>query len=81
MIGVTPMIGLNDDTSEVFDQAAAQQLVAFAEQQGLGEIAMWSFNRDQADPSGKAINYVDDSSSSIVQTPYQFSKIFGAFTS
>ncbi len=81
MIGVTPMIGLNDDTSEVFDQAAAAQLLAFAEQKGLGEIAMWSLNRDQADPSGKAVSYVDDTSSSIVQTPYQFSKILEAFTS
>ena len=30
MVGITPMIGLNDDTNEVFDQAAARQVLAFA---------------------------------------------------
>ncbi len=75
MIGITPMIGLNDDTSEVFDFAAAQQLVTFAEQKGIGRLSMWSLNRDQENSAG-AINYVDNMSSSLVQTPYQFSKLF-----
>ncbi len=81
MIGVTPMIGLNDDTSEVFDQAAARQLLAFAQQKGLGEIAMWSLNRDQSAPGGGAVNSVADDYSSIVQQPYEFSEIFETFTS
>ena len=81
MIGVTPMIGLNDDTSEVFDQAAARQLLAFAQQKGMGEIAMWSLNRDQPAQGGGAVNDVNDTSSSIVQSPYEFSGIFKAFTS
>jgi hypothetical protein len=81
MVGVTPMIGVNDDTSEVFDQAAAQQLATFAEQKGLGEIAMWSLNRDQPPPGGKPVNSVTDTNSSIAQTPYQFSKIFETFES
>ncbi len=69
MIGVTPMLGVNDDPSEVFDQAAAQQLLAFAQQEGIGEIAMWSLNRDAGASDG------------IVQQPYAFSKIFGPFSS
>jgi hypothetical protein len=73
MIGVTPMIGVNDDTNEVFDQAAAAQLVAFAQKTGMGRISMWSLNRDTADA---AKSYVDDTSSSINQTADQFSKIF-----
>jgi hypothetical protein len=80
MIGVTPMIGLNDVTSEVFDLNAARQLLAFAQQKGLGEIAMWSLNRDQQDPSGR-IAYVSNTSSSILQDPYEFSTIFKPFTS
>lgn len=79
MIDVTPMIGLNDDTSEVFDLNAARQLLAFAQQKGLGEIAMWSLNRDQQDPSGQ-IGYVSNTSSSILQDPYEFSTIFKPFT-
>jgi hypothetical protein len=50
MIGLTPMIGMNDDTNEIFDLKAAQQVVAFAKQYGLGRISMWSLNRDQEAP-------------------------------
>jgi Cellulose binding domain/Bacterial Ig domain/Calx-beta domain/Glycosyl hydrolases family 18 len=79
MIGVTPMIGLNDNTSEIFDQAAARQLLAFAQQKGMGEIAMWSLSRDQQNAAGR-VNYVDPTSSSILQKPYEFSTIFLPFT-
>lgn len=74
MVGVTPMIGVNDVTTEVFDQQEARELVAFARQKGIGELAMWSLNRDQSNPRG-AINYVEPTSSSIVQTPFEFSHI------
>ena len=73
MIGVTPMIGVNDDTNEVFDKAAAQQLTTFAQQHGMARISMWSLNRDTA---GTAKSYVDDTSSSITQSAFDFSKIF-----
>lgn len=75
MLGVTPMIGMNDLIDEVFTLQAAQQLIAFAQQVGLGRISMWSLNRDQEDPSG-ALTYVSNTSSSLVQTPYEFSQIF-----
>lgn len=79
MVGVTPMIGLNDVTTEVFDQQEARELVAFAQQKGIGRIGMWSLNRDRQNASGK-LNYVDNTSSSLLQTPYEFSKIFNAIT-
>jgi len=73
MVGITPMIGLNDDTNEVFDEAAAQQLTTFAQQHGMGRISMWSLNRDT---QGTAKSYVDDQSSSITQNAFDFSNIF-----
>jgi hypothetical protein len=79
MEGVTPMIGLNDVTSEVFDQAAAQQLETFAQQKGISELAMWSLNRDRQSSAG-ALSYVDINSSSILQKPFEFSQIFNAIT-
>jgi hypothetical protein len=81
MVGGTPMIGLNDVTTEVFDQSAARQLLAFAQQRGLGRLAMWSLSRDQPVPGGGSVNYVDTKFSSIIQTPYEFSGIFKVFTS
>ncbi len=79
MVGVTPMIGVNDVSDEIFMPADASQLVTWAEQKGIGEIAMWSLARDKEDPAG-ALTYATDDSSSIVQTPFEFSGVFNAFT-
>ena len=38
MIGVTPMIGLNDVTTETFDLNAASELLAFAERPDALEV-------------------------------------------
>ncbi len=77
MIGVTPMIGLNDVTTETFDLNAAKQLLAFAEQKGMGRISIWSLNRDTASTAAKS--YVDTTSSSVVQTQWEFSSLFETF--
>jgi len=80
MVGVTPMIGLNDVTTEVFDQQEARELLAFAQQKNMGLISFWSLNRDFQNERG-VLNYVDLKSSSILQSPYEFSNIFKGYTS
>jgi chitinase len=80
MVGVTPMIGINDVTTEVFDQQEAREVLAFAQQRGIGRIAFWSLNRDQQNPAG-VLNHVDLKSSSILQSPFEFTGIFRPFTS
>lgn len=80
MVGITPMIGMNDDTLEVFDQTAAQQLITWAKSKGIGRLSFWSLNRDQQNPAG-ALTYVDLKSSSLLQKPYEFSTIFETFVS
>ncbi len=52
MVGITPMIGLNDITTEVFDQQEAREVLAFAEQQGIGRLSFWSLNRDHQNANG-----------------------------
>ncbi len=79
MLGITPMIGLNDIVSETFDQQEAREVLAFAQQKGIGRLAFWSLNRDQQSPSGK-LNSVDNFSSSLLQSPFEFSQIFKPFT-
>ncbi len=78
MVGITPMIGVNDLTSEVFDQQEAREVLAFAEQHAIGRLSFWSLNRDQQNASGE-LSYVDNNSSSILQDPFEFSQIFGTF--
>ena len=72
MVGVTPMIGVNDTTSEVFRQADATQLTTFAQQKGLGLLSYWALQRDM--PGGSDFNDF-----SLVNTKaYEFYKIMAA---
>jgi hypothetical protein len=45
-LGITPMIGKNDDGS-TFTLADAQTVESFAAQHGVGRLSFWSVNRDQ----------------------------------
>ncbi len=76
-VGVTPMIGQNDDPAEVFSEANAQTLVSFARQNHLGRLAFWSVDRDQP-CSGSASGL--PSCSEISQQPLDFTKIFDQYT-
>lgn len=78
MVGVTPMIGLNDVTPEVFTLADAQKVLTFAQQKNLARLAMWSTGRDQSCPNNGA--YVAPDCSGIVQTPWDFSNVWKGFT-
>ncbi|WP_327315268.1 glycoside hydrolase family 18 protein [Streptomyces sp. NBC_01235] len=77
-VAVTPMIGVNDVTSEVFKVEDATQLVAFAKSKGLGRLSMWSATRDKQ-CAGGAKNHADATCSSILQADSAFSKAFATF--
>ncbi|WP_042381857.1 cellulose binding domain-containing protein [Streptacidiphilus melanogenes] len=74
-VGVTPMLGQNDNASEVFGLSDASQLVTFAQQNHLGELAFWEMTRD-ADACTGGLSKCTN----VPQTPYEFSKIFAGFT-
>ncbi|MYS22819.1 Fibronectin type III domain-containing protein [Streptomyces sp. DvalAA-14] len=74
MLGLTPMLGQNDTTSEVFTIADAQQVLSFAQQNHLGELGFWDVTRD-----GNACNGSLNDCTNIPQTPYQFSKLFATY--
>jgi hypothetical protein len=73
MVGVTPMLGENDDHG-IFDQNDARQLVSFAQQHHLGELAFWEETRDRNACTGALY-----SCTNIPQQPYEFSKIFAGY--
>jgi hypothetical protein len=74
LLGVTPMLGQNDD-GHVFDQTAARQLVSFAQQHHLGELAFWEVTRDRNACTGALYMCTN-----VSQQPYEFSKIFAGYT-
>jgi chitinase len=78
MIGITPMIGVNDDTTEVFGLSNAATALSFSQQQKIGFIAFWDVWRDQPCPA--AIPQPSDMCSGVSQSPRAFTEIFKAFT-
>jgi aryl-phospho-beta-D-glucosidase BglC (GH1 family) len=56
-LGVTPMLGVNDITTEVFTLADADRLEVFARAKGLGMLSMWSLNRDNPGTAGQLSNF------------------------
>ncbi|MEU4621324.1 chitinase [Actinoplanes sp. NPDC023801] len=76
-IGATPMIGQNDIDAERFTVADAQGLAAFAVDNGLGRVSMWSLNRD-SQCTGTFTNVVVHSNtcSGVSQEKLAFSKVF-----
>ncbi|MFD5798692.1 cellulose binding domain-containing protein [Streptomyces diastatochromogenes] len=74
MTGVTPMLGQNDD-GHVYDQSDARQLVSFAQGKHLGELAFWEATRDRNACTGALYQCTN-----VPQSPYEFAKIFAAYT-
>ncbi|HEY0638049.1 MAG TPA: cellulose binding domain-containing protein [Pseudonocardiaceae bacterium] len=74
MVGVTPMLGVNDD-NRVYNQADARQLVSFASAQHLGVLAFWEMTRDRNACTGALYRCTN-----IPQVPYEFSRIFAMYS-
>jgi Cellulose binding domain/Glycosyl hydrolases family 18 len=75
MIGVTPLIGVNDQADEVFTPGDATQVANWAATTGIGRLAFWSLTKDAECPGGA--NEGDaNTCSSVAQTPWEFSDIF-----
>jgi chitinase len=47
MIGITPMIGYNDDSAEIFEPADAAAVTNFAIRNGVGLLSYWALQRDE----------------------------------
>jgi len=77
-IAVTPMIGVNDITDEIFTLANARQLEAFAASKHLAWLSMWAASRDTACP-GDANESAQNTCSSITQSPGAFARVLGAY--
>jgi chitinase len=74
MVGITPMIGVNDVNVEKFTLADADLLRKFAAHTGVGTISMWSVARDN--PCADAWASPVCSGGSLQQVPNEYSKHF-----
>ena len=78
MVGITPMIGQNDSPGEVFSLSNAQQVLAFAQQKKIGELAFWEVSRDNGNCAGSTT--ASDTCSGVSQSIYAFINAFKSFT-
>jgi hypothetical protein len=76
-LAITPMIGVNDTSDEIFTVANATQVAQFAASKGMAWTSMWSAARD-VECSGGAQTFASATCSSIVQSPYAFMDAFAA---
>ncbi len=73
MVGVTPMLGKNDD-SGTFSQSDAKDLVAFANSNHIGFMSFWEANRDKNACTGALFQCTN-----VPQSAFEFAKIFAGF--
>jgi chitinase len=75
-IGLTPMIGQNDQKGEIFTVADAKTLRDWAlAQPWVCSMSFWASNRDNGKSAGD-----DNIRSGIAQQPWEFTNIFKTFT-
>jgi len=78
LIGLTPMIGNNDEPGEVFTPDDARALKDWAQTQPwICSLSFWASNRDNDRHTGKQD---DNAASGINQQPWEFTLIFKSFT-
>jgi hypothetical protein len=74
LLGVTPMLGKNDDQG-TFAQSDARDLIAFANASHVGYLSAWEANRDKNACMGALFQCTN-----VPQTPFEFGKILTGFT-
>jgi hypothetical protein len=79
MVGVTPMIGVNDTVPEIFTLDDAGMLMKFAQEHDIGELSYWSIARDHQCANGSN-SQAQSNCSGIAQGDFTFLKIFQPFT-
>src|SRR5215213_2464793 len=77
-IGVTPMIGINDVNTEIFQLSDAQSLLNFANANSyIARISMWSVARDNGSCAGQG--FASPTCSGITQSNWAFANVFKPF--
>jgi hypothetical protein len=77
-IGLTPMIGINDQPGEIFTLDDARALKAWADEQPwICSLSFWASNRDTFQPGEKGS---DNTTSGLPQQPWAYTRIFQPFT-
>jgi chitinase len=80
-LGVTPMIGQNDDPTDRLDTEGARLLLREAASRGVSRFSMWSLNRDAKCGGNVDVAIASNTCSGVEQTLLEFSSIFSTNSS
>jgi hypothetical protein len=72
LVGITPMLGINDDPTEIFTVQNAHRLASWAASHHIGLLSMWQLERDRACAMPTATTQI--ACSSVIQAPFAFSR-------
>jgi chitinase len=75
MVGMTPMIGVNDVRGEKFSLANAKTVASFVKKNGVGMLSYWSAGRDHQCGGAAAAKPVA-TCSGVSQADYAFASVF-----
>jgi hypothetical protein len=77
-IGITPDLGVNDTSTEIFTLANAQTVEGYASTNSfINRLAFWSLARDNGPCAGQS--YSSSTCSGVTQNAFQFASIFDAY--
>ena len=81
-VGITPMIGQNDVADERFTLGDADAVNQFARAQGVGQLSMWSLNRDSTcgPPLPTVLSVVQTSCSGVDEGDRTFAAALAAYS-
>jgi chitinase len=74
MLGITPMLGVNDTQTEVFGLADARAVVDFANAQHVGYLGYWEQSRDANACTGALFQCTN-----VPQKAFDFARVFAGF--
>ena len=77
MVGITPMIGVNDVKGETFTLANAKTLADFVTKNGVGMLSYWAVGRDRKCGADVATQ-PSATCSGVSQSDYGFASVFSA---
>ncbi|WP_073254816.1 chitinase [Cryptosporangium aurantiacum] len=77
MVGITPMIGVNDLTTETFTLEDAKTVTDFVTKNGVGMLSYWSVGRD-SQCAASVTKQPDATCSGVEQDEYAFASAFKA---
>ena len=73
LVGLTPMIGINDTAPETFTLEDAAEVLAWADANEIRMLSMWSFQRDHPGTG------LSSTASGLAQDDFAFTRLFAPF--